>query len=549
MNSVTPLSTAERIAVPGFVIDLSRAELRTAEGAFVELRPRSFAVLRLLALNLGRLVPKDVLMAEVWDDAAVTEDSLTQCIADIRRALGDRDRQLVRTVPRRGYMLIGAGDERGRAAPPLVQGTQLETRYARSGDTYIAYQVSGDGPIDLVFVQGYVTHLEIEWEDPRPAALYRALGRFCRLIRFDKRGTGLSDRVAGLPTLEERMDDVRAVMDAAGSRRAVLLGSSEGGPMSLLFAATHPDRVQSLALYGAMARIAHAPDHPWGRSPDQLKAMVRGIEEKWGSGHSVDVFAPSIASLPEYRAWRGRLDRSAASPGAAIALARMNFEIDVRHLLPSIRVPTLVVHRTGDVAVAVDHSRHLARAIPRARYVELPGRDHAPWVGDTDTLVALIQDFALTSDSSDTADEPVLTTVLVLNGVDDASIRREAALFRGTPMASEGNLACTFDGPARAVRCALAVLAATPGARAGVHTGDVKVHVNQLTGPGLCIARAIADIAASGEVLVSVTVRDLVAGAGFVFSSRGKVRLEEHSINLAVATLESPTSPSQTPSV
>jgi pimeloyl-ACP methyl ester carboxylesterase len=522
MTEAAPAAEPRRIALPGFTVDLARAELRRESGAFVELRPRSFAVLALLARRLGHVVPKDELIATVWNDVAVTEDSLTQCIADIRRALDDRERQLVRTVPRRGYMLLGPAepaDPPAPAAPP-------ETRYARSGCTHIAYQVSGEGPVDLVFVQGYVTHLEIEWEDPRPAEFYRALGRFCRLIRFDKRGTGLSDREGGLPPLEQRMDDVRAVMDAAGSRRAVLLGSSEGGPMSLLFAATHPDRVQSLVLYGAMARMAWAPDHPWGRTAEQLEAMVHGIEAKWGQGHSVDLFAPSLAALPQYRAWRGRLDRSAASPGAAIALARMNDAIDVRHVLPGIRVPTLVLHRAGDIAVAAEHSRHLAAAIPGARHVELPGRDHAPWVGDTAALVALIRDVALAPDTAAEA-EAVLTTVLVLHGAEEATLRREAARHRGVPADTPHGPAFTFDGPARAVRCALAVLRAAPAARAGVHTGQATLRAGLLAGPALAVALAAAGRAAPGEVLATATLRDLAAGTGLAFSPRGTLCLAD----------------------
>lgn len=523
MTEAAHAAGPSRIALPGFTVDLARAELRRESGAFVELRPRSFAVLALLARRLGHVVPKEELIATVWNDVAVTEDSLTQCIADIRRALGDRERQLVRTVPRRGYMLLGPAEPDDPPAPPLPP---PETRYARSGSTHIAYQVSGEGPVDLVFVQGYVTHLEIEWEDPRPAEFYRALGRFCRLIRFDKRGTGLSDREGGLPPLEQRMDDVRAVMDAAGSRRAVLLGSSEGGPMSLLFAATHPDRVQSLVLYGAMARMAWAPDHPWGRTEAQLAAMVRGIEAKWGQGHSVDLFAPSLAALPEYRAWRGRLDRSAASPGAAIALAQMNYAIDVRHVLPGIHVPTLVLHRAGDIAVAAEHSRHLAAAIPGARYVELPGRDHAPWVGDSAALVALIRDFALAPDTAAEA-EAVLTTVLVLHGAEEATLRREAARHRGVPAETPQGPAFTFDGPARAVRCALAVLRAAPAARAGVHTGQATLRGGHLAGPAPAVALQAADRAAPGEVLATSTLRDLAAGTGLAFAPRGELRLAD----------------------
>ncbi len=541
MRLVSPAQQRACVLPAGFVVDLVSDSLRTADGAFVELRPRSFAVLRLLAQNLGRVVSRGEIMASVWNDAAVTDDVLTQCIVDIRRAIGDTEHRTLRTVPRRGYLLTGTPGEPARPEaaapePALAPAGRVvpETRYARSGAIHIAYQVTGEGPVDVVFVQGYVTHLELEWEDPRPARFFEQLSSFCRLIRFDKRGTGLSDRVSGLPTLEERMDDVRAVMDAAGSQRAVLLGCSEGGPMSILFAATHPERVRSLMLCGVMARIAWAPDHPWGRTAEQLATNVRIIEEKWGSGHSVDLFAPSIAGDPAYRAWRGRLDRAAASPGAAITLARMNFDIDVRHVLPSIAVPTLVVHRTGDIAVNVEHGRHLAGLIPRARYLELPGRDHALWASDTqilcDTLRAFINEAEVGPDR-----DRVLATILIAepgSEADEAAsagvLRRQIALHRGREVGAGGNAPWTviFDGPARAVRCARAIIEALRAsgmqARVGVHTGECELRDGKLEGVAFRIAAHVAKAAAPGQVLVTSTVRDLVAGSGLRFVQLGE---------------------------
>jgi pimeloyl-ACP methyl ester carboxylesterase len=246
-----------------------------------------------------------------------------------------------------------------------------ETRYAKSGDIYVAYQVMGDGPLDLVLVHGFVSHLDIGLEEPRIVRFYERLASFARLIRFDKRGTGLSDRVSAMPTLEERMDDVRAVMDAAGSERAALIGFSEGGPMSIFFAATDPQRTSGLILYGAMARTAWAPNNPWGRNEEQHNARLRLIEESWGQGGSVDTYSPSLASNSEYRRWIGRLERASASPGAALALIRMNHEIDVRHVLPAVSVPTLVLHRTDDLPIKVQHGRYLGTHIPGAKYVEL----------------------------------------------------------------------------------------------------------------------------------------------------------------------------------
>jgi pimeloyl-ACP methyl ester carboxylesterase len=520
------ITAAGLVALGDFHVDLNRGELRTAAGSYVDLRPRSFAVLRLLANRLGQVVSKREILDAVWGDAAVTEDSLTQCVADIRRAIGDAERRVLRNVPRRGYLLVTPAGTKAQARPSTRP--VPETRYARSGNVHIAYQVTGEGPVDIVFVQGYVTHLEIEWEDPRPAGFFEQLSSLGRLIRFDKRGTGLSDRVAGLPTLEQRMDDVRAVMDAVGSHRAVLLGCSEGGPMSMLFAATHPERVRSLILCGTMARIAWAPDHPWGRTAEQLAGNVRTIEEKWGSGHSVDLFAPSHAADPAYRAWRARLDRAAASPGAAISLARMNFAIDVRHVLPSIAVPTLVMHRAGDIAVSVEHSRHLSSLIPGARYLELPGRDHAMWASDSEILCEAFRVFIEEAAATADPDRVLLTMVVIRFGPDrscEPALERLLAQHRGrrvTPPDGRGFVAA-FDGPARAVRCAQALTAALLAegiaAHAGVHTGECEIAGAALRGTAVLVAARIADAAAPGEVLVSSTVRDLVGGSGLVFSA------------------------------
>ncbi len=261
---------------------------------------------------------------------------------------------------------------------------QPETRYAKSGDVHIAYQVLGDGPIDVVGVPGFASHLEYVWEEPAIAAMFRRFASFCRLIRFDKRGTGLSDRVTAseLPTLEQRMDDVRAVMDAVGSERAALVGFWEGGPMCTLFAATYPQRTRALVLYGTMARFTAARDYPWAPSEEEHERLIDELESGWGQGKVLARLAPSLAEDERARDWFARMERLAASPGAAVALWRMNTTIDVRHVLPMIRVPTLVLHRRHDVVVPVESGRYVAQHIPGARFVELPGRDHAPWVGD-----------------------------------------------------------------------------------------------------------------------------------------------------------------------
>jgi pimeloyl-ACP methyl ester carboxylesterase/class 3 adenylate cyclase len=422
-----------------------------------------------------------------------------------------------------------------------------ETRYAKSGDTYIAYQVMGDGPVDLVFVPGFMTHLDMQLEQPLYASFMARLASFCRLIRFDKRGTGLSDRLSAIPTLEERMDDVRAVMDAAGSTRAALLGYSEGGPMSIVFAATYPQRTSALILYGSFARHAWAPDNPWGMTDEQLAAALKSREETWGQGNSIDRFMPSLAGDEELRKLVGRTERASASPGSAQAIMRMNHGTDVRHVLPTIGVPTLVLHRTSDLAINVEHGRYLARHIKGAKYVELPGIDHGPWVGDANPLVGEIESLLTGRRREIEAEgDRVLATILFTDIVGATSrlvelgdrrwkelltqhhslVRDQLARHRGREIdtAGDGFLAA-FDGPARAVRCGRAIVDSVRKlgihVRAGVHTGECEVIGEKLGGIAVHIGARIGALAAPDEVLVSRTVSDLVAGSGLRFQERG----------------------------
>jgi pimeloyl-ACP methyl ester carboxylesterase len=272
---------------------------------------------------------------------------------------------------------------------------QPQTRYAKSGDVHIAYQVVGDGPLDLLLVPGAFSHVELWWDEPSVASFLRRLASFSRLILFDKRGTGLSDRVpdAALPTLEERMDDVRAVMDAVRSQRAALFGFSEGGPMCTLFAATYPERTRALVLYGSFATWRKTSEHPWGLTAEIIEAWLSVMDQQWGKGTSLDVAAPSAAGNERMRIWSGRLERLAGSPGAMMTLFRMNLEIDVRQVLSAIRIPSLVLHRTDELLVEVGCGRYMAGCIPSAKYVELPGVDHLPWIGDVDAVVGEIQEF------------------------------------------------------------------------------------------------------------------------------------------------------------
>src|SRR5829696_6181181 len=355
------------------------------------------------------------------------------------------------------------------------------TRYARNGDLSIAYQVVGDGPIDLVHGPGSVSHLEYAWEEPGYARYLRRLATFSRLILFDKRGTGLSDRSAGIATMEERMDDVRAVMDAAGSGRAVLFGVSESAPLSCLFAATYPERTAALILYAAYASEVRQPDYPWASTSEeraaQLDELAATVHETWGDIDWLADLVPSLASDPAFRTWCSTYQRLGASPGAFVALQRMDAMIDVRHVLPTIRVPTLVLHRLGTRNYNVEHGRYVAAHIPGAQLVELPGVDYFPFAGDADALIDEIEAFVTGTRPAGVPDH-VLATVLVsevaatagrvvalgdrrwgdLQERFQALASREIARFQGRPREVTGDRAvATFDGPARAIRCAEAI--------------------------------------------------------------------------------------------
>ncbi len=418
-------------------------------------------------------------------------------------------------------------------------------RYAKSGDVHIAYQVVGDGPLDLVFVNGFVDHLEVQWEFPPLASFLNRLASFSRLILFDKRGTGLSDRVAALPTLEQRMDDVRAVMEAVGAKRAALLGLSEGGPMSALFAATYPDRTAALIMLGSYSRYVRDAGCPWARTGDEWQVILDSIETSWGTGQMLPLFSPSLAGDEAAVQLQGRFERMAASPGAAIAVLRMALDIDIRHLLPAIRVPTLIVHRTGDRVCEVQGSRYMAERIPGAKYVELPGDDHAPWTGDSSAVLDAIEEF-LTGQRHEPEYDRVLATVLFTDIVGSteraaelgdgrwravldnhhAAVRRELTRFRGREVKTLGDgFLATFDGPARAIRCACAIRDGVRPlgieVRAGLHTGECEWRGDDVGGIAVHIGARVAAKAGPGEVVVSSTVKDLVAGSGLRFADRG----------------------------
>lgn len=591
---------AKRFYVFGiFRIDATERVLLGEKGS-VSLTPKAFDLLLFLVENSGHVLDKEELMKQLWPDSFVEENNLAQNISTLRKVLGGGGAKFIETVPKRGYRFVAEVSEtwdeaadfvvrehtrskivieekindegvlppferRARAVidlPPsathepsstLQFGLERppETMYARSGDVNIAYQVIGDAPLDLVFVMGWVSHLEYFWREPSFARFLLRLASFARLILFDKRGTGLSDRVPinELPTLEQRMDDVRAVMDAVGSERAALCGVSEGGPMCSLFAATYPEKTLALVMIGTYAKRIRDADYPWAPTPEHRQQFFDEMREQWGGPVGLEERAPSVADDPQFRQWWATYLRMGASPGAALALTQMNAEIDVRHVLPSIRVPTLVIHRSEDQCLKVEEGRYVAERIPGARYVELPGRDHLPFVGDQDAILDEVEEF-LTGVRHPLEPDRVLATVLFTQIVGSkehaqrlgdrpwealidrlhAHVRKEIEWFRGRDIdvIGDGPLAI-FDGPARAIRCASAIseYASRLGVnmRVGLHTGECDMVDGKVGGIAAEIGAQVAKKAAPDEVLVSSTVKDLVAGSGIRFEERGAHRL------------------------
>jgi pimeloyl-ACP methyl ester carboxylesterase len=421
--------------------------------------------------------------------------------------------------------------------------------FAQSGDVNIAYRVVGDGPVDLVYVQGAFTHLDVYWELPAFRRYCERLAAFTRLILFDKRGMGMSDRVPGGTPLDVRMDDIRAVMDAVGSESAAVMGESEGGPLAMLFAAAHPERTRALILQGAEVRERTDDEWPWGEAtPEQFEANVALVAERWGNGRGIASRVPSIAddpTLPTIVAWWGKAQLNAATPTAWAAFSRMAFDIDVRDMVSSIHVPTLIIHATGDRVCHVENARWLAAHISGARFLEFPGADHLPWF-NPDRTIAEIREF-LTGSREPEEPDRVLATVVFTDVVGStelatrlgdrrwrdllethhAAVRAELARYRGREVdtAGDGFLA-VFDGPARAIRAAKAIVDAVRGMgleiRAGIHTGEIEqLPSGDIRGIAVHIGSRVAGAAGAGEVLVSSSVRDLVAGSGFSFVDRG----------------------------
>ncbi len=564
--------------LPGRIYHFDRFRLDADErllfdrGVPVQLAPKVFDTLVMLVENSGHALSKEEMMEAIWADSYVEENNLAQNISILRKALGTGSGGMgfIETVSKRGYRFVATvhcsdRDEitierihttltveeeidsaeseqsllEGGGSRLLLSSAQTpETRYVRNGDVNIAYQVVGEGELDIVFVMGWVSHLEYFWAEPRFASFLSRLASFSRLILFDKRGTGLSDRVplSELPTLEQRMEDVHAVMDAVGSKRAALIGVSEGGPMCSLFAATYPERTRALVMIGTYAKRISDDDYPWGVSAEDRDAFFEMMQRDWGRPVGIEERAPSLAHDESFREWWATYLRMGASPGAAVALTKMNAEIDVRNVLPSVRVPTLVIHRKGDMCLKVEEGRYVASLIPNSEYLELDGVDHLPFVGDQHEILDPIETFLVGARHVDEHDR-VLATVLSVKVADDIDPQLRADLhslviqqiqtFKGCEVPTDKNgVLATFDGPARAIRCAAAIVSSAGGyaqaVKLGLHTGECDVVGGTYGGFAVSLAQKIAAAAEPGNPLLSRTVKDLVAGSGLSF--------EEHSV-------------------
>jgi class 3 adenylate cyclase len=425
-----------------------------------------------------------------------------------------------------------------------------ETKYAKSGEINIAYQCLGTGPLDLICVIGWVSNVEYLWEEPTLSSFLKRLASFSRLIIFDKRGTGLSDRVTNMPTLEERIDDMRAVMDATGSKKAALLGISEGGSMCALFAATYPERTFAIIMLGSFAKRIWDPEYPWAPTPQERQKFFDAITKGWGGVVDIDTMAPSMRNDKRFVKWWATYLRRSASPGDALSFARMNTEIDIRNVLPSIHVPALILHRKGDLDSNIEEARYMARKIPGAKLVEFEGIDHLPWVGETHLILDEIEMF-LTGALKETEPERVLTTVLFTDVVGstqkanelgdagwhhlleshNAFVRKELVRFNGREVKTTGDgFFATFQGPARGIKCACAISNGLRQlgieVRAGLHTGECEIVGEDFGGIAVHTGARVMSHAGAGEVLVSATVKDLVAGAGIRFESKGRHALK-----------------------
>jgi pimeloyl-ACP methyl ester carboxylesterase/DNA-binding winged helix-turn-helix (wHTH) protein len=542
-----------------FELDRNLYELR-CNGRPMKLERIPLDLLFLLVERRDHLVTREDILERIWGKGVFldSDTAINSAIRKIRRALNDdpQSPRFVVTVPTRGYRFLAEiRESKPRSSQDGVSKVEdlnllkaSPVKYTKSGDVHIAYRIFGVGPRDFLMIQGTLAHIEFSWSSAAKQHLLERLTKFARVIIFDKRGQGLSDRVVAEQTLEERIDDVRAVMDAAGSERATIYGWSEGGPMSLMFAATYPERVNALVLYGTFASVK---DPPWAASREEWYEMLREWEVRWGEGILLRQNAPSVADDPVIKQWCGTMERASASPGSIVALMRANYEMDVRHILPTITVPTLVMHRTADALVPVAAGRYLAEHIPGAKYLEIPGTDHTVTdVPSEDFIADEIERFLMSAVYS-TEHNRALTTVAILmidppnsrsahtygkqttGLVEDslAIVNSESITFRGRRFRNDNAyFAATFDGPARAIKFAYSarekLLALGLHLRVGIHTGECELLNNEARGTAVDIAACVASRAAADEILLSNTVRDLVAGSNLQFEDRGTRNLE-----------------------
>lgn len=510
-----------------YELDPDRRELRAA-GVPQPLQPQVFDLLLYLVQNRERVIPKRELLENLWPDAVVTESSLQRAVSLARSALGSRGAELIQTYPRQGYRFVG---KTTADRPPSGESTP-QPRYAKSGDVHIAYTVVGQGEPDIVIVNGWIMPMRAMFRHPSTRAAIEAISSIGRVITFDKRGTGLSDRVKALPSHEQRMDDLRAVLDACGSEQAILIGFSEGGALAMLYAAIHPDRVRGLVLCGAFARMTRAPDYPCGYAPEEVDKLQGYIRRAWGRGASLRAIAPSRKSDPVFASWVGFAEQEGCSPGGALDLLEMNLGLDLRALLPSIRVPTVVMQAADDKMIHPGNGPYLAAHIPGSRYVESPGDDHVFFFGKQDQIVEAVS-WVLSSRPSELEQERFLSTVLAAHphGAVDLEIwRAEVDRFRGHEV--PGKLHAYFDGPIRALRCGASVSARMP-LSCGVHAGEVVRLGSETGGATFSTAEALSLRAPTGEVWASHVLADLVPGPEVFFEETGqRVELQGRDFGL-----------------
>jgi pimeloyl-ACP methyl ester carboxylesterase len=500
-------------------LDLGTVELRRA-GVRVPVEPQVFDVLAYLVFHRARVVPKEELMDAVWGGRFISEAAVTSRIKQARQAIGDsgRSQRLIRTVHGKGYRFVGAARDAASAAQPTPVRDDA-VRYAASDGLQIAYQITGRGERDIVLVAGFVSHLELDWVEPRHAAFLDRLGSLGRLIRFDKRGTGMSDRPSELPDLETRIHDVLAVMDAVGSRRAVLFGYSEGGPMASLLAATHPERVEALVLYGAYARRLRSDDYPWAPTAAEREQYAQRLANEWSWEADMRVMCPSADDA--MARWWGQRARAAATPSTVRALIAMNTMVDVRDVLGSVRVPTLVLHRRGDLDSGVEEGRYLADHIPGARFAELPGADHFVAI-NPDQILDHVENFLSDLETTPTPAR-ALAAVLALAGAEDPVLAMSRSLKGRSARTRSGQAVLVYDGPAAAIKAAKAALGGPGHATVGLglHIAEIPRDGSIVDGSGVGLACALAERAVPGQLLVSTTVRDLVSGSGITLAAYG----------------------------